>query len=356
MWNMLEWLRQLMSGDQSVEPPQGQVERDEQGRIVRVSQTLSLAGNSAISSAHPVLASEDSLSPCLREACDWLICQNIWLAREQGLGLERNYEIDLDTGLLTLKFAGSREIVARAQFLGSFDPCDGSFKWAWANPSIRSALCDDARCAKAEGERLGVATLTTPNQTIVFEDLIPLLALAARTGGSDGVYRGRVNGWISVFISFRIEPSDHKFRAAVPVDEAMLDASHALVTAYDAEMLPIDREHHERKGEGEGNGDILRQLVDRKLAIYHHYWSRTDSYWEPCSLGWPSVHDPDRKAISFTVPHPEGGAIDITIGKYVGETVYRIKYTNGALRITDQLLRWGGGFIWPRPKGGWLNS
>lgn len=347
---MLEWLRKLMAGDQSAEPPQGEVERDEQGRIARVTQTLSLTEGSeggADSPAYPVLVPDDSLAPRLREACDWLIGQNIRFAREQGFGLERNYDFDQGTGLLTLKFARGRTIVARAQILGSFDPRDRSFMWAWANPSFLPAMCEDAERAKAEGERLGLAALTIPTQAVVFDNLKPLLALAARTGGADGVYRGMVNGSTSVFMSFRLEQPARQSRAAVPVDEAMLEASHALVTAYDAEMLPIDREYHER----DGQDGILRELIGRKLAIYNRYWSRTDSYWEPSSLGWPSDHDPDTKAICFTVPHPKGGAIDIAIGRHVGETVYRIESVDGALRITDQLLDWGGGFVWPSMDG-----
>lgn len=340
---MLEWLRKLMVGDQSAAPPRGTVERDERGRISRVTQTLSLTRGSADSPAYPVLVSDDSLALRLREAGDWLIEQNIRFAREHGLGLERNYDFDQDTGLLTLMFERSRTIVARGQILGSFDPRDRSFMWTWANPSFLSAMCEDSEHAKTEGERLGLAALTTPTQTIVFDDLKLLLALAARTGGADGVYRGIVNGSTSVFMSFRLDQPASKSRVAAPADEAILEASHALVTAYDAEMLPIDREHHELDGEGED--DILRELIDRKLAIYHRYWSRTDSYWEPSSLGWPSDHDPDTKAICFTVPHPKGGAIDIAIGKHFGETVYRIGSVDGALRVTDQLLDWGGGFI-----------
>lgn len=344
---MLEWLRKLMVGDQSAEPSQGEVERDEQGRIARVTQTLSLAEEGADGSAHPALVPDDSLTPCLREACDWLIEQNIRLARERGVGLERNYDFDQDTGRLTLKFARGRTVAARAQILGSFDPRDRSFLWAWANPSLLPAICEDAERAKAEGERLGLAALTTPTQTVVFDNLKPLLALAARTGGADGVYRGMVNGSTSVFLSFRLDEPARKLRAAAPVNEAMLEAAHALVTAYDAEMLPIDREHHEHDGEDR----ILRALIDRKLAIYHRYWSRTDSYWEPSSLGWPSDYDPATKAIHFTVPHPQGGALDVAIGKDIGETVYRIEPVDDALKITDQLLDWGGGFIWPRVDG-----
>lgn len=346
---MLEWLRKLMAGDQSAAPPHGEVERDERGRISRVTQTLSLTKGSADSPSCPVLVSDDRLAPRLREASDWLIGQNIRFASEHGLGLERNYDFDQDTGLLTLKFARGRTIVARGQVLGSFDPRDRSFMWAWANPSFLSAMCEDSERAKTEGKRLGLAALTTPTQTIVFDDLKPLLALAARAGGADGVYRCIVNGSTSVFISFRLDQLARKSRVAATANDAMLDASHALVTAYDAEMLPIDREHHELDGEGED--DILRELIDRKLAIYHRYWSRTDSDWEPSSLGWPSDHDPDTKAICFTVLHPKGGAIDIAIGKHFGETVYRIESADGALRITDQLLNWGGGFIWPTVDG-----
>ena len=157
---MLKWLQKLMAGDQSAEPPQGEVERDELGRITRVTQTLSLAEDSADGPAHPMLVPDDSLAPRLREACDWLVGQNIRLARERGLGLERNYDFDQDTGRLTLKFARGRTIAARAQILGSFDPRDRSFMWAWANPSFLPAMCEDAERAKAEGERLGFAALT----------------------------------------------------------------------------------------------------------------------------------------------------------------------------------------------------
>ena len=345
---MLEWLRKLMNGDQNAKPPSGDVERDEQGRITRVTQTLSLAKDGADVAAHPALVPDDSLAPRLSEACDWLIGQNVRLARERGFGLERTYEFVQDTGRLTLKFARGRTIAARAQILGSFDPSDRSFMWAWANDSLAPAIREDAERAKAEGERLGLAALTTPTQTVVFDELTPLLALAARTGDADGVYRAIVNGSTSVFLSFRLDEPVRKPRAGAPVDESMLEAAHALVTSYDAEMLPIDREHHEHDGEG----SLLRERIGRKLAIYHRYWARGDSYWEPSSLGWPSDHDPDTKAVCFTVPHPRGGALDIAIGKHVGETVYRIEPVDGVLKITDQLLDWGAGFIWPRGASG----
>ena len=150
---MLKWLRKLMAGDQGAEPPQGEAEQDEQGRITRVSQTLSRAEEGADGTTHPVLVPDDSLTPRLREACDWLIGQNIRLAREQGLGLERNYDFDQDTGKLILKFARGRTIAARAQILGSFDPRTGASCGLGPIPPScpRSARMTNARRLKESG-------------------------------------------------------------------------------------------------------------------------------------------------------------------------------------------------------------
>ena len=340
---MLDWLRKLMAGDQSAVPADAEVSRDADGRVTRVKQTLSLAGDDPAVPAHPQLPPAGSLAPRLAAACDWLAQQNIRLARDWGIGLEQNYDYDQGTGLLGLKFGDGRAITARGQFLGSFDPRDRSFMWSWANSSILPAHSEDAARLKAEGERLGLAALTTPVQSAGFDALTPLLALAAQQGGADGVYRCMLNGTTSVFLSLRIDASAGGGATAASADDAMLAAAHALAAGYDAEMLAIDRDYHEREDE-EG---IAGVLLDRKRAVYRRYWSRDDDYWEPCSFGWPSDHDPDETKLRFTVPHPGGGALDITIGKLVGRTVYRIGPVGDGLKIIDGLLDWGDGFIWP---------
>lgn len=336
---MLDWLRKLMAGDQNAAPPGAKVERDAQGRITSVQQTLSLAEDNPDAPAHPPLAATNGLTARLNAACDWLANRNIALARERGIGLERDYAYDQETGRLVLKFGGRKTLAAHGQILGSFDPRDRSFMWSWANPSIQPALCEDAARLKAEGERLGVAALTTPVQTVVFDDLLPLLALAAQDGGADGVYRCMVNGSTSLFVALR-------FDGPAPAGESsdgLLEAAHALAAGYDREMLPMDRDYHAREEESGG----LRNLIDRKMEVYRHYWSRDDDYWEPSSLGWPSDHDPDNIRLRFTLPHPKGGALDVAIGKHSHQTVYRIEQVNGALRITDLLIDWGDGFVWP---------
>lgn len=343
---MLDWLRKLMAGDQDAAPPGAEVERDAQGRITRVQQTLSLAEDKPDAASHPPLAAVDSLTARLNAACDWLSNRNIALARDRGIGLERDYTYDQETGRLVLKFGGRKTLAAHGQILGSFDPRDRSFMWSWANPSIQPELCEDAARLKAEGERLGVTALTTPVQTVAFDDLLPLLALAAQDGGADGVYRCMVNGSTSLFLALRLDAAAQG-GTGDPAD-GLLEAAHALAAAYDREMLPIDREHHE-KGDERGN---LRDLIDRKMAIYQRYWSRDDDYWEPSSLGWPSEHDPETIRLRFTIPHPKGGALDIAIGEHSRQTVYRIEQIDGALKITDTLIDWGDGFVWPTAPDG----
>lgn len=339
---MLDWLRKLMAGDQDAAPPGATVERDAQGRITGVEQSLSLAQDDPDAPAYPPLASADSLGDRLDAACDWLVERNIQLARDWGVGLERDYAFDQETGRLVLKLGGRRTIAAQGQILGSFDPRDRSFMWSWANPSIQPEICADALRLKAEGERLGLAALTTPVQTVVFDNLPPLLALAAQDGGADGVYRCMVNGSTSLFVALRME----KRADGSGASDEMLDAAHALVTSYNAEMLPIDREYHEKDEEG-GN---LRELIDRKMEIYQRYWSRDDDYWEPASIGWPSDHDPDNMRLRFTIPHPKGGVLDIAIGRHSGQTAHRIEQVDGALKITDILIDWGDGFVWPEAR------
>ncbi|MEZ0242002.1 MAG: hypothetical protein ACAH11_01410, partial [Sphingomonas sp.] len=86
--------------------------------------------------------------------------------------------------------------------------------------------------------------------------------------------------------------------------------------------------------------------IDRKLAVYRRYWSR-DDYHEPCSAGWPSHHDPAGRKLHFSAMHPEGGVLAIAIGKTFDQKAYRIEAVDGALRITDDLIEWGEGLIWP---------
>jgi hypothetical protein len=345
------WMEKLLAGDQNAAPADARVERDAQGRIVSVSQTLS-PGGTAAPDAHSKLVLGEGLRARLAEACDWLTNRNISLARTHGIGLEETYAFDQDEGRLELIFSDGRKIVASGQLLGSFDPRDRSFLWAWANPSIQQELLEDAQCAQAEGQRMGDVALTTPIQTADFGQLTALLALVSQISGADGLYRCITNGSTSVFVAFRIDA--HLLLDGTKVDAGAFFADRAgdetlasaavLARSYDGEMFAIDRTYHER---GDDSTQDMDELLAKKLDIYARYWSRDDDSWKPCSFGWPSDHDPATMKVCFTAPHLLGGALDISIGKMIGKTVYRFERIGGDLKITDQLIEWGEGFVWP---------
>ena len=344
------WVGKLLAGDQNAVPADARVERDAQGRIVSVSQTLS-AGEPATDD-HPKLVIGEGLRVRVSEACDWLTNRNIALARTHGVGLEETYAFDQDERRLELIFSDGRKIVANGQLLGSFDPRDRTFLWAWANPSIHQDLLEDAQRAQAEGRRTGDAALTTPMQSADFGQLTALLALVSQMSGADGLYRSITNGSTSVFVTFRIEahllPDGTRVDAnaffADRASDEMLTSAGALARAYDNEMLAIDRAYHER---GEGDAQAMDELLGKKLDIYERYWSRDDDDWKPCSFGWPSEHDPETMKVCFMAPHLLGGVLDISIGKMVRKTIYRFERVGGALKVTDQLIDWGEGFVWP---------
>lgn len=349
---IFSWLGKLLEGDQSAAPPDARIERDAQGRIVSVSRTLrsDIPAPSGPDN-YPRLVLGESIRPRLSEACDWLTSRNISLAREHGIGTETSCVFDQGEGTFEMVFSDGRKIVANVQFLGSFDPRDRTFLWAWANPSVQEALCEDARLAQAEGHRVGEAALTAPRQTADFGQLMPLLSLVSRMSGADGLYRCTTNS-TSIFTTFRIDahvlPDGTRVDAnaffADRADDEMLASAADLARSYDSEMFAVDRTYHTESDE---STQAMKELLAVKREIYQRYWSRDDDYHWPISFGWPSYHDPDEFKISFTARHPLGGALDISIKKLVGKNVYRFERLGGALRLTDELIEWGEGFVWP---------
>jgi hypothetical protein len=348
---MLSWIHKLLAGDQNAAPADAEIERDAQGRIVSVKQTLS-AGDDGPPSRSPNMVLDEGLKHGLREASVWLTNANIALARNYGVGLEETFAFDQDEGKLELLFADGRKLLASAQLIGSFDPRDRSFMWAWANPSVEPRLVKAAEAARGEGERLGATALTTPTQNARFDDLVLLAAFVAMRSGAQGLYRCIVNNSTSLFMAIDIEAlvravgsrADPGAVFVARADEAFLGQAHALVRAYDEEMLPLDRALHEA---GDAGASIMDDLLAQKTQVYDRYWSRSDGYWKPGSFGWPSEHDAARISVRFTTSHTAGGALDVAIGASSEKHVYRVERIAGALKITDQLIDWGQGFVWP---------
>lgn len=337
---MFDWIRRLLAGDQSSPPAGVEVVRDRLGRIVEARGTLT-SGEATAGSRDPPLQLTPEALPALKAAAAWLHGQNMRAAQGWGVGMETDFGYDQDEAVLTLHGIAGAQPALKAQILGSFDPHDRSFMWAWHNPSISPEVCAMARAAREQGESDADPAFTTPVMTAKFDDLALVIALAAQKGGADGVYRAVLDNATSVFLAFQLEEGT---RLLEPVAPELAAAVTALIEGYDRDQLEQDRRY--REGAETGSAD-LDAVIRAKMVAYERDWARDDEYWRPASAGWPSDHDRASNRVHFLARHPEGGVLDVGIKPGVRQTVYRIEEKAGGVKITDQLIDWGRGFVWP---------
>ena len=69
------------------------------------------------------------------------------------------WDFDMDAGIVSVRFEDGSEWQADGQLLGSFNPEDETFQWAWDNPNISEHLIRDSRLVQAVGERFGLQYL-----------------------------------------------------------------------------------------------------------------------------------------------------------------------------------------------------
>jgi hypothetical protein len=340
---MLDWIRRLIAGNPGPPPDGVTVERDASGRITRASATVSAAREPNTPAAHPPLAFTPAVAPALAAASRWLCERNIVAAQRWGIGLETRYDVDPTEGRLVLPFEQAPDLILEAQVLGSFDPTDRSFMWSWHNASVRPALQQAALRARAEGERIGEPAFTTPVQTVVFDELTPVLARAAHVAEADGVYRAVLPNHTSVFLAYRFAGVAERL---APVDPTFATLVLDRVQQYDRDQLAHDRTYHAQRRDDDGTH--LERIMQAKLATWQRDWEIHDDTWPPDSTGWPSAHDRSRAYQAFLAPHPQGGVLDVTIRDGAQQTVYCVEHSGVEAKITDQLIDWGRGFVWPR--------
>lgn len=355
---MLGWMKRLLQGDQNSVPDNAKVERDSQGRVSSVKQELSLSGSEARKRA-PAPAPSSAFEDKLAASADTFLLTNKRLIETFGVGLESNYSFDQEEGELVLQFPDGRDITADGQIFGTFDPAQRTFLWGWANPSLNPSVTKhvsqirDSLFAKSE------PLLVEGEQSIEFSLITRLMAFAAAQGDFDGVFRAFTNDNTSVFVGFKIKTLHSPDGRALneseflgePFDQADIDAALTLVKRHDAEMFVIDKAYSEANQNVDNGTDIalMRTLLADKDKIYQRDWRRDDDDWEPSSLGWPSDHDADQYGFHFQARNGSGGLL---IGKTVAprsfkQQIYIVERFDDGFKITDQLIEWGTGFIWP---------
>lgn len=108
-----------------------------------------------------------------------------------GLDSLTHVEWSQETGRITFAdtVGAAPKVVADLQFVGSVSKKDGTWLWAWDNPSIRDERKEAARRVRAYGERYGISRLTEAQWPAAEKDGWEMAAIAARVLDARGVYR-----------------------------------------------------------------------------------------------------------------------------------------------------------------------
>lgn len=303
------------------------------------------SGSDSLPKAQPRPTASAEEQRLLADAGGWLTRQCIAHARAFSLGEERRYEFDQDTGELTLVFADEARLPLQGQILASFQPRNRSLRWAWANSHVDAGVNRAANAAKTHADVASFASFRTAMFEATFEDACRIAALAARLSGCAGVYRCITDDSLTVFVGYAVPNAALPGAPAPTAEEEAAALAH--VDAWDAAMLPFDRDYNAQRRDGERDTTALQA---GQMSAYNLFWRRDDDYWAPCSFGWPSDHDPAQRVMRFTVPRRAGGVYVITQKRRIGTDAHVVEFPGGAPWITDQDIDWGNGVILDRPS------
>lgn len=118
-----------------------------------------------------------------------------------GFGKAARWSLDMSRGELIFTFDEGVMATCPAQIVGSFDGAEGTWLWAWANPSIAEELMRDSLRVRDYGQQHHIDRLTSAEWACTEADAWPMAALACKLSGAQGVYRGPA-GTAFVFMTF----------------------------------------------------------------------------------------------------------------------------------------------------------
>jgi hypothetical protein len=114
---------------------------------------------------------------------------------------QADWQLDQERGEITFTSPKGLMATAPAQIAGSYNTDDGTWLWAWDNPSVEPALMAHAKIVRQYGSKRKIEELTTRKLKITEEKAWELAALTCKLGNYQGVYRGPA-GPTLVFITF----------------------------------------------------------------------------------------------------------------------------------------------------------
>jgi hypothetical protein len=114
---------------------------------------------------------------------------------------EAAWDVDQDRG--TIVFTNRRGMRAEApvQFIGTYSAGDGTWLWAWDNPSLSANVTEHARRMREYGAKHALPELTTRTLRCSEQECWGLTALAYMVCGANGAYSG-ASGSGRLFMTF----------------------------------------------------------------------------------------------------------------------------------------------------------
>jgi hypothetical protein len=112
-----------------------------------------------------------------------------------------SWSVDQAAGTIVFTTPTGMTATAPVQMIGTYNTKDGTWLWAWDNPSIDTALREHALKVKEYGEQKKIAALTTRKINCSQEDAWELVAIACQLNNAQGAYRGPADA-TRVFMTF----------------------------------------------------------------------------------------------------------------------------------------------------------
>ena len=111
------------------------------------------------------------------------------------------WDVDLDAGCIEFLSPQGLHTTAAMQVIGTINSQDGTWLWAWANPSIPPGLCAHSNAVKMYGTRHHIERLVSSKLASSESEAWDFTAIASKLGGGQGAYRGP-SGTTLVFMTF----------------------------------------------------------------------------------------------------------------------------------------------------------
>jgi hypothetical protein len=123
------------------------------------------------------------------EAMSYLNERQDSLDSEYGLEKLRRPAWDQRTGELTFTDSAGGKVVAKIQMVGSLSKTQGTWMWAWANPTVRGPVKSGAETVRRYGQQYRISRLTAREWPAKTKEAWQMTAVSARVLNARGAYR-----------------------------------------------------------------------------------------------------------------------------------------------------------------------